>query len=1036
MLFLRGFFPLKKAIQGRATSENLPPEPSVEGTGHPLPPKFGRVVIMLIDALRADFVFSEQSRMPFTQEMISLNRSYSFLAKAHPPTVTMPRIKAITTGGIPGFIDVVFNMDSKSLQEDNLISQLKFAKKKLVFYGDDTWMKLFPEHFARTDGTTSFFVTDYTEVDNNVTRHIDKELRSSDWDLMILHYLGLDHIGHIAGPSSPLVGPKLLEMDQVVSDIYNAMLRWDQQREAPSLLVLCGDHGMSDAGSHGGASSAETSTPLVFMSPLFEHGGGEEYSKKQVQQIDLVPTLSLLLGLPIPQNSIGIALPDLFSFHAPREMLRALQLNTYQLSQVLAANGHSVDNMWEPQHAHKLHSDWLKSAAVNHNIKNLETMAGKVAKQYILALQKMSSHVTASLSSYDLHAMICGIAVLVQTLYWVSYGLLQLSFESKREDCFDVSVTSVFVVSGAVLLVAVLQLSACSSTVIGGSDILCSVNSAESILFSSVFALQSGVTLASIMFCLNRNILRPHHPPSQLSLAFPSFFQSKTRSLLVIGVLLHVLSLLSSSFVEEEHQTWYFFTSALFVVIFLEKSALFKSHKDSGLHETIAMQEETSENENSPKYIEEKSLDCSNEVRNTSFHKVRENFTRSGAINLNVDKATASGTSNTILYKDLQRPVSTRAETENENPENSHLQWEAIQEVTLKTGVVWHLLVVLLLLGLGRLSRSWNQTGIKWADRPDIGDWLVKPENRTVLSVCYFISLLVIIGFRYNRQNVLTSLVFVIGAANAYVYRTVTGSLQLPWIPNEPITKGIRAARFTYCCVATMMAWNLILFYRASRNSEKRRTFHEYICEVCGSLEGLLSTVLLLEILLQRPHNVTLLAVFVVQEHVLSKLFWKSQEKTWIIIVSSLWMGHAMYFSLGNSNSLASVDISAGYVGLEDFVPGVVGPLTYVATYCGPILWLIAAVLSIVRDARDTNRLQNSLYQACYVITLCQALVLCVYCTLVFGQRYHLFVWSVFSPKLLYEAFKTFLLSMSVVCVLCLARFVVGMNGFNAVKSE
>lgn len=67
-------------------------------------------------------------------------------------------------------------------------------------------------------------------------------------------------------------------------------------------------------------------------------------------------------------------------------------------------------------------------------------------------------------------------------------------------------------------------------------------------------------------------------------------------------------------------------------------------------------------------------------------------------------------------------------------------------------------------------------------------------------------------------------------------------------------------------------------------------------------------------------------------------------------------MGHAMYFSLGNSNSLASVDISAGYVGLEDFVPGVVGPLTYVATYCGPILWLIAAVLSIVRDARDTNR--------------------------------------------------------------------------------
>ena len=81
-----------------------------------------------------------------------------------------------------------------------------------------------------------------------------------------------------------------------------------------------------------------------------------------------------------------------------------------------------------------------------------------------------------------------------------------------------------------------------------------------------------------------------------------------------------------------------------------------------------------------------------------------------------------------------------------------------------------------------------------------------------------------------------------------------------------------------------------------------------------------------------------------------------SQDRKWLIVLSSLWMGHAMYFSLGNSNSLASIDVSAGYVGLEDYAPGVVGPLMYVATYCGPILWLIAAVLSIVRDGRDIKR--------------------------------------------------------------------------------
>ena len=31
------------------------------------------------------------------------------------------------------------------------------------------------------------------QVDENVTRHHDFELKQRDWRLMILHYLGLDH---------------------------------------------------------------------------------------------------------------------------------------------------------------------------------------------------------------------------------------------------------------------------------------------------------------------------------------------------------------------------------------------------------------------------------------------------------------------------------------------------------------------------------------------------------------------------------------------------------------------------------------------------------------------------------------------------------------------------------------------------------------------------------------------------------------------------------------------------------------------------
>jgi len=59
------------------------------------------------------------------------------------------------------------------------------------------------------------------QVDTNVTRHLDEELNiRKDWDILILHYLGLDHIGHVMGPSSPLIESKLKEMDSVVKQIY------------------------------------------------------------------------------------------------------------------------------------------------------------------------------------------------------------------------------------------------------------------------------------------------------------------------------------------------------------------------------------------------------------------------------------------------------------------------------------------------------------------------------------------------------------------------------------------------------------------------------------------------------------------------------------------------------------------------------------------------------------------------------------------------------------------------------------------------
>lgn len=77
----------------------------------------------------------------------------------------MPRLKAITTGSVPSFLDVILNIaesdtTSTLANQDTWLSQLKArAEGHLVMYGDDTWLKLFPGMFDRADGTTSFFVS-------------------------------------------------------------------------------------------------------------------------------------------------------------------------------------------------------------------------------------------------------------------------------------------------------------------------------------------------------------------------------------------------------------------------------------------------------------------------------------------------------------------------------------------------------------------------------------------------------------------------------------------------------------------------------------------------------------------------------------------------------------------------------------------------------------------------------------------------------------------------------------------------------------
>ena len=229
--------------------------------------QYDRAVVLVIDALRYDFAAFDSGDAPintearFYRNFFSSTRAFvndsrgGFLFEfvADPPTTTMQRLKALTTGSLPTFIDAGANFATDRISTDSLLSQLQRHDRHAVLAGDDTWLALFPDSFVRSYPASSFDVRDLHTVDNVVAAALPTELARADWSLLVGHFLGVDHCGHRYGPAHTAMEAKLRELDSVVAAAL-------QQIDARTLLVVLGDHGMTATGDHGGASAAECGT--------------------------------------------------------------------------------------------------------------------------------------------------------------------------------------------------------------------------------------------------------------------------------------------------------------------------------------------------------------------------------------------------------------------------------------------------------------------------------------------------------------------------------------------------------------------------------------------------------------------------------------------------------------------------------------------------------------------------------------------------------------------------------------------------------
>ncbi|KAF2811914.1 uncharacterized protein BDZ99DRAFT_282865 [Mytilinidion resinicola] len=405
------------------------------------PKTFEKAVVIIVDALRYDFTvpFRPQgiddkphhyhNAIPVFYETAVQHPTNAFLLPfiADPPTTTLQRLKGLTTGTLPTFIDAGSNFAGTAIEEDNLIAQLRSAGKRIVHLGDDTWHALFPGYFEPdlTRAYDSFNVWDLHTVDNGVTEHIFPLLHPSNtskWDVVFGHYLGVDHAGHRYGPDHPAMTSKLEQMDAVFRRMIETL-------DDSTLLVVMGDHGMDAKGDHGGESDDEIQAALWMYSKkgIFGRSAPAKIEppatakERPVAQIDLVSTLSLLLGMPIPFNNLGAPIEEAFIGKKGQDYENLALVNRLATSQIHRYQHEYAQARGLDENARS--SSLSLWAAAEDSWVSLVRAKSPSAKQWNNAYSAFSAYQRETLSvcralwaRFDVARMVHGVEILALTL--------------------------------------------------------------------------------------------------------------------------------------------------------------------------------------------------------------------------------------------------------------------------------------------------------------------------------------------------------------------------------------------------------------------------------------------------------------------------------------------------------------------------------------------------------------------------------------------------------------------------------------------
>lgn len=377
-------------------------------------PPAKRVLLIIVDGLRAQAIFEENEyTAPF---LTSIRKEKGSWGVSHGTAPTESRIghtavvagfredpRAILNawGHYPVQYDSVFEQSSNSwVVAGEICIEYVFARYK----GENVRIYSYSYPLKVRNGDI-WSINNFTQLLHN--KNFQKEFKISG----NIFALMLPHLDKVAHQLLREYSEEIKDIDnriQNVTTIFNEVFP-----DNDTTFIVTSDHGMRSDFGHGTDTIMETSSPFV----CWGAGINKDSTRKDVENIDIAPLISVLLGINLPKNSRGIV---------PINYLNISREDKYA---VLLKNLRQILNIYEKKNSRLSTKTMITQKQVNlqevkRMLLEMETANVTVTNRTFSKIHNSINTVLEGIEYIQLYYIYNSIfSVLLGLLFWILYLL-------------------------------------------------------------------------------------------------------------------------------------------------------------------------------------------------------------------------------------------------------------------------------------------------------------------------------------------------------------------------------------------------------------------------------------------------------------------------------------------------------------------------------------------------------------------------------------------------------------------------------------